>query len=306
MQAGPSESGAKTMRAETGFKAGCVAIVGRPNVGKSTLLNRLVGEKISIVSRKPQTTRWRVQGIKSTSDYQIVFADTPGYQTRFGKLAHRRMNREVVNSLVHIDLALFMVEAAKWGREDQRVAGLLKGLKAPVILVVNKRDLLKDHARLLPYIDSLKQQAPFTEAIPISAKKQRDVDLLERRVAALLPEGEPLFPSEQITDRSERFIAAEYIREKALLRLGDELPYKLSVVIEKFKDEGGLVSIFAVLRVERRSHIAMVIGENGKTLKAIGEAARKDLEGFFAKKVYLQTWVKMSKSGPRSIAPEES
>lgn len=292
------------MKVETGFKAGCVAIIGRPNVGKSTLLNRLVGEKISIVSRKPQTTRWRIQGIKSTQDYQIVFADTPGYQTRFGELAHRRMNREVVNSLAHIDLALFMVEAAKWGREDQRVAGLLKGLKAPVILVVNKRDLLKDHAQLLPYLEALKQQVSFTEAVPISAKKQRDVDLLENRVAALLPEGEPLFPSEQITDRSERFIAAEYIREKALLRLGDELPYKLSVGIEKFKDEGGLVSIFAVLRVERRSHIAMVIGENGKTLKAIGEAARKDLEGFFAKKVYLQTWVKMNKPGPRTLAPE--
>ena len=185
------------MKAETGFKAGCVAIVGRPNVGKSTLLNRLVGEKISIVSRKPQTTRWRVQGIKSTQDHQIVFADTPGYQTRFGKRVHQRMNREVVNSLVHIDLALFMVEAAKWGREDQRVARLLQGLKAPVILVVNKRDLLKDHAQLLPYIDSLKQQAPFTEAIPISAKKQRDVDLLERRAAS--PMAFRVFPFSPMT-----------------------------------------------------------------------------------------------------------
>ena len=283
------------------FKAGYVSIVGRPNVGKSTLLNRLVEHKISIVTRKPQTTRWQIRGIKSTPEYQVIFTDTPGYQNNHKNAINRYMNREVTNSLSHIDVVLFVVEAVKWGGNDALVAGLLKDVSATLVLVINKLDLLKERASLLPYIDNLKEKLPFAEIVPLSARRRRDVDLLESKIVAMLPPGEPLFPTDQVSDRSTRFLAAEYIREKVMERLGDELPYRTSVTIDVFKDEPELLSMSATIWVERRSQRAILIGENGKMLKSIGAEARIELENFFSKKVYLQTWVKTKKNWTEDI-----
>ena len=283
------------------FKAGYVSIVGRPNVGKSTLLNRLVDHKISIVTRKPQTTRWQIRGIKSTPEYQVIFTDTPGYQNNHKNAINRYMNREVTNSLSHIDVVLFVVEAVKWGGNDALVAGLLKDVSATLVLVINKLDLLKERASLLPYIDNLKEKLPFAEIVPLSARRRRDVDLLESKIVAMLPPGEPLFPTDQVSDRSTRFLAAEYIREKVMERLGDELPYRTSVTIDVFKDEPELLSMSATIWVERRSQRAILIGENGKMLKSIGAEARIELENFFSKKVYLQTWVKTKKNWTEDI-----
>ena len=282
------------------FKAGYVSIVGRPNVGKSTLLNQLIDHKISIVTRKPQTTRWQIRGIKSTPEYQIIFTDTPGYQNTHKNAMNRYMNREVISSLSHIDAVLFVVEAVKWGRNDALVADVLREVSAPLILVINKLDLLKERAVLLPYINTMKEKLSFAEILPLSARRRRDVTLLERKIVAMLPPGEPLFPDDQISDRSTRFLAAEYIREKVMERLGDELPYRTSVTIEAFKDEPALLSISATIWVERRSHRSILIGENGKMLKSIGAEARVELENFFTKKVYLQTWVKTKRTGPKT------
>lgn len=283
------------------FKAGYVSIVGRPNVGKSTLLNRLIEHKISIVTRKPQTTRWQIRGIKSTPEYQIIFTDTPGYQTNHKNAINRYMNREVTNSLSHIDVVLFVVEAVKWGRNDALVADLLKEVSATLILVINKLDLLKERANLLPYINKLKEKLPFAEIVPLSARRRKDISLLESKIVAVLPSGEPLFPTDQISDRSTRFLAAEYIREKVMERLGDELPYRTSVTIDVFKDEPELLSISATIWVERRSQRAILIGGDGKMLKSIGAEARIELENFFSKKVYLQTWVKTKKNWTEDI-----
>ena len=283
------------------FKTGYVSIVGRPNVGKSTLLNRLIDQKISIVTRKPQTTRWQIRGIKSTPEYQIVFTDTPGYQDTHKNAINRYMNREVINSLQHTDVVLFVVEALKWGRDDAIVADVLKEASAPMVLVINKLDLLKERATLLPYINSIKEKLSFAEILPISARRRRDVTMLERKIVAMLPPGKPLFPDDQISDRSTRFLAAEYIREKVMERLGDELPYRTSVTIEVFKDEPALLSISATIWVERRSHRSILIGLNGKTLKSIGAEARVELENFFSKKVFLQTWVKTKKNWTEDV-----
>lgn len=283
------------------FKSGCVSIVGRPNVGKSTLLNRLIEHKISIVTRKPQTTRWQIRGIRSTRDYQIIFTDTPGYQKTFRSAFNRYMNREVINSLAHIDVVLFVVEALRWSREDDFVADLLKQVNAPLILVINKLDLLRDRAMLLPYIDDVKEKLSFAEIIPLSARRRRDVIALEHKVVSLLPAGEPLFPDDQISDKSISFLAAEYIREKVMARLGDELPYRISVTVDEFNDEKTLLSIYATIWVERQSHRSIIIGENGKMLRSIGAEARIELEKFFAKKVYLQTWVKTKQSWTEDV-----
>ena len=283
------------------FKAGYVAIVGRPNVGKSTLLNRLIDQKISIVTRKPQTTRRQIRGIKSTPDYQIIFTDTPGYQNTYKNAISRYMNREVINSLQYTDVVLFVVEALKWGRDDAIVAGVLKEVSAPIVLVINKLDLLNERAILLPYINSLKEKLSCAEIVPLSARRRRDVDLLERRIAAMLPAGDILFPADQVTDKSARFLAAEYIREKVMERLGDELPYRVSVTIDEFDEKPALLSLCATIWVERRSHRSILIGANGRMLKSIGADARIELERFFAKKVYLQTWVKTKKNWTEDV-----
>ncbi len=283
------------------FKAGYVAIVGRPNVGKSTLLNRLINQKISIVTRKPQTTRWQIRGIKSTSNYQIVFTDTPGYQTAHNTAMNQYMNREVTNSLAYTDMVLFVVEALKWGPDDALVARMLKEISVPVLLVINKLDLLKERTTLLPYMHSLKEKLSIAEIVPLSARRKRDVDLLERRIAAMLPVGEPLFPADQISDKSARFLAAEFIREKVMERLGEELPYRVSVTIDEFDEKPALLSLGATIWVERRSHRSILIGANGRMLKSIGADARNELEKFFTKKVYLQTWVKTKKNWTEDV-----
>ena len=285
----------------SGFRSGYVSIVGRPNVGKSTLLNRFIEQKISIVTRKPQTTRWQIRGIKSTPEYQIIFSDTPGYQSTYKSAINRYMNREVVNSLTHIDVVLFVVEALNWHREDDFVADLLTDAGAPLVLVINKVDLARDRASLLPYINSVQDKLPFAEIIPLSARRKRDVIALERQVVSMLPAGEPLFPDDQVSDKSIRFLAAEYIREKVMAHLGDELPYRISVTIDEFGEEKTLFSIFATIWVERRSHRSILIGENGKMLKTIGAEARLELEKFLAKKVYLQTWVKTKQSWTEDV-----
>ena len=283
------------------FRAGYVSIVGRPNVGKSTLLNQLIEHKISIVTRKPQTTRWQIRGIKSTADYQIVFTDTPGYQNTHNNAMNRCMNREVLNSLAHTDVALFVVEALKWNSDDALVASVLEEVQALKVLVINKLDLLREREALLPYIDSLQKKLPFAEVVPLSARRQRDVSLLERRIAALLPAGEPLYPADQLSDKSVRFLAAEYIREKVMERLGDELPYRVSVTIDEFHDEPGLSGLSATIWVERRSQRSIIIGANGRMLKSIGADARVALEKFLNKKVYLQTWVKTKKNWTEDV-----
>lgn len=291
----------QTETKDSEFKAGYVSIVGRPNVGKSTLLNRLIDHKISIVTRKPQTTRWQIRGIKSTSEYQIVFTDTPGYQTTLKQAMNRYMNREVLNALSNTDVVLFVVEAAGWTRNDALVADLLKDTGTPLVLVINKVDLINVGTDLLPYINTLKEKLAFAEVVPICARRRRDAELLERTVAAMLPAGEPLFPLDMISDKSERFLSAEYVREKVMERLGDELPYRMAVTIDEFDDEPELLSLSATIWVERRSHRSILIGANGKMLKSIGAEARIELETFFAKKVYLQTWVKTRKNWSEDV-----
>ena len=278
-----------------------MAITGRPNVGKSTLMNRLVEEKISIASRKPQTTRWQVRGIRSTPEYQIVFTDTPGYQRVYNDALHRFMNREVTKALAHVDVVLFVVEALKWNQSDTAVARLLRQAQAPLLLVINKLDLVQDKTAVLPYIRALQDKLPPFESVPVSARRARDMRLLERSIAARLPAGAPLFPPTQCTDRSPRFIATEYIREKAIMRLGAELPYKLTVTLETFADTPGLLSLGATIWAERDSHRAIIIGKGGGALKSIATGARKDLEKFFAKKVFLQIRVRIKKNWTEDV-----
>ncbi|MEW5889978.1 MAG: GTPase Era [Pseudomonadota bacterium] len=275
-----------------GFRAGYLAIVGRPNAGKSTLLNALVGEKISIVSRKPQTTRHRITGVLTTDDTQYIFVDTPGFQTRHKNVLNRLMNRNVTQALQDVDVVLFVVEAERYGEADRQVLDLLPAAR-PVILVINKTDALKDKKSLLPFIARMSAQRDFAEIVPLSASKGKGTAELLRAAAKYLPEGPPLFEPDQITDRSERFIAAEFIREKLFRRLGDELPYSLTVEIERFETEGGLRRIHAVVVVDKESHKGIVIGKGGEQLKVIGTEARRDMERLFGGKVFLEIWVKV-------------
>ena len=278
-----------------GFRTGFVAIVGRPNVGKSTLLNRLIGQKISIVSRKAQTTRHRVTGIRSDDDAQFVFVDTPGFQTRHRDASVHGAVEGVAMALAEVDVVFFVIEAGRFTEDDRKVLELLPE-HAKVVLVINKIDRLKDKTRLLPFIDEVRSLREFTEIVPLSAERGANVDALVRTTVALLPEGPPVFEEDDITDRSERFLASEFLREKLFRLLGDELPYGIAVEIEKFETEGNLRRIFAAVIVDRASHKAMVIGKNGEQLKRISSEARVELEKLFDARVYLEVWVKV-KSG---------
>ncbi len=275
---------------------GYVTIAGRPNVGKSTLLNRLLGQKISITSSKPQTTRHLLLGIKTLEGDQIIYVDTPGLQTQHRKAINRYMNKAATGALSGVDLVLFVVEAGKWSEEDEWVLGLLKEHSASVLLVINKIDHLENPNELLPFIETLSLKHAFITLCPLSALKNDNVDTLESLLLEHLPEGLPLFPEEQLTDRSERFLAAEIIREKLIRRLGSELPYQLSVEIELFKSENKLLRIAAIIWVERDSQKSIVIGKHGELLKIVGSEARKDMETLFDNKIFLQLWVKV-KSG---------
>jgi len=277
-------------------RSGYVAIVGQPNVGKSTLLNRLIGEKISITSRKAQTTRHRITGILTTDDAQFVFVDTPGFQTKFSNALNRAMNRGVTQALAEVDAILFVVEAGKYGLRDKAVERLLPD-GTPVILVINKMDHLKsERDRMLAFLTEVSGIRPWAAVVPVSAKNGRQTDELLGELKKLLPQEGLLFSEDEITDKSERFLAAEYIREKLFRLLGDELPYSATVEIEKFEQEGELRRIFAAIVVDRDSHKAIVIGKGGESLKRIASEARQDMERLFDSKVYLEVWVKV-KSG---------
>ena len=277
------------------FRTGTLAIVGQPNVGKSTLVNRMVGQKVSITSRKPQTTRHRITGILTTPECQYIFVDTPGFQTRHPGALNRVMNRSVTQALSEVDVIICVIEAGRFGAADRAIIKLLP-VDRPVLLAINKIDRLADKARLLPFIGEVAQAFAFAEIVPLSAAKGEGVADLLKTVARYLPEAPPLFDADDITDRSERFLAAELLREKLFRNLGEELPYGLAVEIERFEQEGNLRRIFAAIIVDKAAHKAMVIGRGGEKLKTMSSDARRDMEQLFGGPVYLETWVKV-KSG---------
>lgn len=275
------------------YHCGYVAIIGRPNVGKSTLLNHILGQKISITSRKPQTTRHRVLGIKTTNHVQSIYIDTPGLQDLQKSAITRIMNKTVTDAIADVDVILFMIDGLKWTKGDQQVLARLAKVKVPVLLVINKIDLLERKDSLLPYIDDFGRMEKFSDIIPVSAKSGLHVDELEKSIESLLPTAPALFPDDQITDRNERFLAAEMIREKLMRRLGQEIPYALTVEIEDFKQEKNIINISALIWVERDSQKSIVIGKQGEELKQVGIQARKDMEQMFGQKVFLRLWVKV-------------
>ena len=275
---------------------GLVAIVGRPNVGKSTLLNYLVGEKISITSRKPQTTRHRILGIKTTGQTQMVFVDTPGMHTGQKKAINRYMNRTVQGVIGDVDLILFMTDRLNWTDEDMLVLSQLEHVDTPVYLIINKVDLLEDKTALLPAINKATEIFPFKEIFPLSALKQYNLEDLEKAIVRHMPAGDFFYPEDQLTDRNARFLAAEFIREKITRQIGDELPYEATVEIEEFRHEGDIIHISALILVEKGGQKKIVIGDKGSRLKLIGSEARRDLEKLLDAKVMLSLWVKV-KSG---------
>ena len=277
--------------------SGFVALAGRPNVGKSTLVNALVERKVSIVTAKPQTTRHRILGIVNRPDAQIVLVDTPGLHTNARRALNRLMNRTAAQAIAEADLNLFMVEGTRWLPDDQAALDRIQRVGRPIIAVVNKVDKVKPREKLLPFLAELGQRAPFADIVPVSALRGTNLDRLVEVISAHLPEGPPLYPAEQVTDRSERFLAAEIVREKLTLALSDELPYGLSVEVEAYEvAPDGRVSIAAVIWVERKGQKAIVIGEKGERLKHIGRAARLELKRMLGTPVYLELWVKIKEN----------
>jgi GTP-binding protein Era len=276
---------------------GFVAIVGRPNVGKSTLLNKLLGQKVSITSRKPQTTRHRILGIDTQGTYQTIFVDTPGLHIEEKRAINRLMNRAATSSLGDVEMVVFVVDGTHWTADDDMVLNKLRYMRCPVVLAVNKVDVIKDKEVLLPHLQMLAQKGNFAEILPISAEKGTNVDKIREMAKRLLPEGEHYFPEDYITDRSSRFMASEIIREKLMRFTGEELPYSVTVEIERFKvEDDGLFHINALILVEREGQKKMVIGNKGEKLKVIGTEARLDMERLFGQRVFLELWVKV-KSG---------
>jgi len=273
-------------------RCGLVAIVGKPNVGKSTLLNALVGQKISITSRKAQTTRHRITGIRTVGAAQFVFVDTPGFQTRHSTALNRNLNRTVQGVLGDVDVVLFLVEAGRFGLDDAKVLALMPPDK-PVLLVANKLDTVHRRAELAPWLQSMQERHPFAEFVPMSATKDADVKRLFAIIEPYLPEQGWFYDEEALTDRSERFLASELIREKLFRLTGDELPYSSTVVIDKFEEEGNLRRIAATIIVERDAHKGMIIGSGGERLKRIGSESRQELETLLGAKVFLELWVKV-------------
>ncbi|MCI5105198.1 MAG: GTPase Era [Pseudomonadales bacterium] len=275
---------------------GFVAIVGRPNVGKSTLLNHLLRQKISITSRKPQTTRHRILGINSSESHQMVLVDTPGLHAAQGKALNKLMNETVASTVKDVDLVLFVIERLVFNEGDEQVLDLLSQIKVPVILVINKVDQIENKADLLPHIQKLSQRVDFAEIVPASALSGHNLETLENLIKNYLPEGPFLFPEDQITDRSSRFLAAELIREKVTRQLGDELPYEVTVEIEQFKQEEGILHIHGLILVDKPGQKKILVGKKGERLKSIGTSAREDMEKAFECKVMLNLWAKV-KSG---------
>ena len=276
---------------------GMVAIVGRPNVGKSTLLNHLLGQKLSITSRKPQTTRHQVLGVTTVEDIQLIYVDTPGMHLGQTKAINRAMNKAAASALNDVDLTLFLCDRTKWTEEDEVVLELVGRQRTPVALVINKVDLMEQKNELLPFTESLSARCEFDAVFPVSALRAQGLNELAAYVATQAPAGPHLFPEDQITDRSQRFLAAELVREKIVRQLGDELPYATAVEIEAFKhDERGILHINALILVEREGQKKILVGESGGRLKSIGTSARRDMERAFDSKVMLKLWVKV-KSG---------
>jgi GTPase len=273
-------------------RCGLVAIVGRPNVGKSTLMNALVGQKISITSNKAQTTRHRITGIRTVDNTQFVFVDTPGFQTRHSAPLNRTLNRTVQSVLSDVDVVLFVVEAGRFGLDDAKVLALMPPDK-PVMLIANKLDAVHRRAELIPWLKSMQDRHAFAEFVPMTAKKEADVQRLLTIVKPYVPEQPWFYDEDALTDRSDRFLASELIREKLFRLTGDELPYTSTVVIDQYTEEGSLCRIAATIIVERDAHKGMVIGQEGERLKRIGSEARQDLERLMGCKVFLELWVKV-------------
>jgi GTPase len=277
-------------------RCGLIAIVGRPNVGKSTLLNALVGQKISITSRKAQTTRHRITGMRTVGPTQFVFVDTPGFQTQHGTALNRNLNKTVLASLGDVDVVLFLVEAGRFGLDDAKVLALLQSepmKDKPALLIANKLDAVKRRNDLLPWLKNMQERHSFAEFVPMSARRDTDVQRLLTIVERYLPEQAWLYDEEALTDRSDRFLASEIVREKLFRLTGDELPYTSTVVIDKYEEEGRLRRISASIVVERDAHKGMIIGDGGERLKRIGSESRQELEKLLDAKVFLELWVKV-------------
>lgn len=275
------------------FRCGYVAIIGRPNVGKSTLLNYILGQKLCITSRKPQTTRHQILGIKTSEHAQAIYVDTPGVHKDMTHAMNRYMNRAASSIIDDVNVILFLVEAGVWSEKDEWVLNKLKTTKQPIILVINKVDKLDDKQKLLPYMQKLSQMHDFKGIVPVSALKGKYIQDLEKEVESLLDVSEPFFPEDQFTDRSMKFFAAEIIREKLIRQLGQELPYELTVMIEQFEEIENNISISAVILVERKNQKSIIIGKDGERLKKVGTQARIDMEKMFDRKVFIEIWVKV-------------
>ena len=274
-------------------RCGAVAIVGRPNVGKSTFLNHVLNQKISITSRKPQTTRYQILGLHTQASVQLIFVDTPGWQRQPKNHLNRMMNREVSNALAQVDCALQICDARGWHKDDETVARMLTDLEVPGILALNKIDRVASKSELLPVIQKISgEHAEFREFLPICATRGDGINAVIDALNAMVPAGEFLFPEDQLTDRSERFLCAEIVREKTMRYLGDELPYQTTVVIEQFTDTKDLTEIYATVWVTRESHKAIVIGKDGQLMKRIGTDARREIETLLGRKIFLKIWVK--------------
>lgn len=278
----------------TNFRSGYIAIIGKPNVGKSTLINRILGQKLCITSRRPQTTRHRILGIKTDDKSQCIYVDTPGLHSQGENAMNRYMNRAASAAIIDVDVVLFVVDGLSWQQEDEKVLQKIKTqARCPVMLLLNKVDKLDDKKRLLPYLKKVATYYDFAAIMPISARQGIQIKELEQALLTYLPVGELIYPEDQITDRSMRFLAAEMVREKFFRQLGQELPYSLTVEIEQYEEEASLLRIGAVIYVERQGQKAIVIGKKGGLLKTVGREARIELEKIAEKKVFLTLWVKV-------------
>jgi GTP-binding protein Era len=277
------------------MNCGYVALIGRPNVGKSTLMNHLLKQKISITSRKPQTTRHRIVGINTTDAGQAIYMDTPGMHADQKKALNRQLNRTADSALAGVNVVVWLIDRLEWLEYDEVIFEKLRQANLPVILVVNKIDRVEDKDRVLEFFAAAQERYPFEAILPISALKRVNLEELENEIMGLLPEGDLIYPADQITDRPERFLVSEIIREKLMRRLGAELPYELTVEIERYEELENLSKIYAIIWIERISQKSIIIGENGAMLKSVGTDARKDIERLIGQKVFLQLWVKVKK-----------
>ncbi len=275
------------------YRSGYVAIIGRPNVGKSTLLNYILGFHLSITSKKPQTTQHRLLGIKTTASAQAVYIDTPGLHQKYKGAIHRYMNKEAINTLQDVDVIVFVVDGVKLTQEDEYALDLLAGCNQPIILAVNKIDKIGNKEILLPFIEKLSKRLNFSHILPVSAAKGKNIAQLEQHIEQHLHLSPPYFPQEQITDKSDRFLAAELIREKLMRLLGQEVPYAVAVEVEAFEEEPAIIKIAAIIWVERSNQKSIIIGNKGQQLKEVGKQARISMERLYDKKVFLKLWVKV-------------